>query len=511
MHVVFTYMGDPSTTLTVNWQTLSSVPGDPVVYYDTTSRSGGSGEYAHRVEGKVFQIDHLDGRQIYRVQLTQLQPGTTYYVLVESTPGSPSTEFKVRTIPDDDTPLRFVTGGDMGVTPETQLLLRHSATYSPAIAVLGGDISYANGKTKNVNKWDAWLTYYTEEMVTPEGFTIPMVLAIGNHEVAGHYDKTKEEAPFFFGLFGQDEDRSYFVRKFGRNLSLFVLDSSHVATHESQAGWLREQLAAHADVKYKAAVYHIPLYPSHRPYSGKRSELGRVHWAPLFDEYGLTVAFENHDHALKRSHPLKAGEIAKDGEGTLYLGDGCFGRSARPVSYGGRWYLDESAGIQHFWVVDMGREQAVYRAVDIDNQMVLVHPKSEAGVDLARQRKSKTSTTFLLPQSAVVCEGYSGVGEVWTGGETRVTLRNPFEWPVQSVLHFKDPKKKIEAVDLPHDPITIAPGESHTFDVTFRPMSGETVLSDGALIVITVRYTMSRPPPERALVFTDAFNVPVRR
>ena len=34
-------------------------------------------------------------------------------------------------------------------------------------------------------------------------------------------------------------------------------------------------------------------------------EEGRKYWIPVFDEQGLTMSWENHVHALKRSFPIK--------------------------------------------------------------------------------------------------------------------------------------------------------------------------------------------------------------
>ena len=62
----------------------------------------------------------------------------------------------------------------------------------------------------------------------------------------------------------------------------------------------------------------------------------------LFDRYHLGVVFEHPDYALKRTKPIKAGEI--DESSTVYVGDGCFGcqprwvRTPRRVGPSRRWY-----------------------------------------------------------------------------------------------------------------------------------------------------------------------------
>ena len=97
-----------------------------------------------------------------------------------------------------------------GPNDDTRTLLKNAASHDPDFAVVGGDIAYANGNLELVDRWDTWLNFYTDTMLTSDGRSIPMVLAIGNHEVNGGFNKTKSDAPFYFGFFGQDEAKSFF-------------------------------------------------------------------------------------------------------------------------------------------------------------------------------------------------------------------------------------------------------------------------------------------------------------
>ena len=470
-HLVFTYMGDPSTTLTANWQLIGEDQSvdDAVVYYDTVSHAGKVSEYAQHTHGDVFTIKGLPDRSIARVQLTDLKPNTSYYIVVGHGDGSFADEVKVRTIPADDRPLRFVTGGDMGTTEDVRVLLKNAATFDPSFAAIGGDIAYANGKLGSVGEWDKWLTYYTEEMVTADGHTIPMLLAIGNHEVKGAYNKTPEEAPFFFGFFGQDPDKSYFARRFGQNLLLLVLDSGHVAKHESQVEWIGKVLEQHESTPHTSAIYHVPLYPSHRDFMWRFSEQGRQHWAPIFDQYGLTVAFENHDHTFKRSHFIKDGKVVDEGEGTLYIGDGCWGRGVRPIDYELPWYLKTAGSIQHFWVVDCDADSMMYRAVDIDNQVFDVFPDSAPGAKEAREAFAAKSHIYKLPQGIVSSTAIIDDGAAWKGSDVTVTLKNTFEHPVTLELQTKIRGAAVQAIGLPVEALSLQPGESQQFKVSWAP------------------------------------------
>ena len=112
------------------------------------------------------------------------------------------------------------------------------------------------------------------------------------------------------------------------------MDSGH--THPingAQTEWLAGVLEARQLVPHKFALYHVPAYPSSRPFNYGISKQIRKNWVPLFDKYKLTAAFENHDHDYKRTHPLLEGKTAP--KGVIYLGDGAWGvetpRKARQV------------------------------------------------------------------------------------------------------------------------------------------------------------------------------------
>jgi hypothetical protein len=425
--VVFTWQGDTGTTLTVNFQTLGRQPGAPAVHWDTEPRDGDLGAYRHSATGARVQIDGLPDRWFHRVELTGLEPGAAIWLAAGAPATGSSREHKVRTLAVDGRPLRFVSGGDMGPSPDTRVMLRQAARLRPDFALLGGDIAYANGAVANVGHWDTWLAYWTEEMVTPDGFSVPVAAAIGNHEVRGGYAQPRAHAPFWFAIFAQDA-RSYFARRFGRDLGVVLLDSGHVADHGGeQASFLDAALLSMQDMRHRVAIYHVPLYPSHRDFEGPLSAAGREHWAPLFDRHRVAIAFENHDHTLKRSVPLRGGRPADDG--VLYLGDGCFGQVPRAVTYGGRWYLSRQGSARHFWCVDVAESGLVCRAIDRHGRTLDVHPATEPDAAAAAARLDGLEPNYLLPASLVDVAPLRTDG-TFERGATAVTLRNDRATPL---------------------------------------------------------------------------------
>ena len=352
-----TWQGDPCTTITINYHTASK-PAFVVVQYDAVSKPP---EYSFSSVGKSWQIPNLaDGRYVNSVEITGLEAGKEYFFRIGDYTDF-SDEYKFRTIPNDNTPIRFAIGGDSLATPAFGNLVEFSSALDPDFLVIGGDLAYANGDVEQVDQWNNWLGRWHYNAKTTTGRLIPLVMALGNHETNKLENVTFEErAPFFYGFFPQG-GKTFWAHQFGGNLGFIFLDSGHLEQWEDQAPWLEEQLKALQAVPFRVAAYHVPLYPSHRDYEGSNSVAGRTHWLPLFDKYELAVGFEHHDHTFKRTKRLRNNEI--NPEGTLYVGDGNAGVMPR-VPKEGLWYMEKVARDTHFWIVDVSQNEMHLRAMN---------------------------------------------------------------------------------------------------------------------------------------------------
>ncbi len=355
--------------MTVTFQTGDKLR-DAAVRYDSDPKDGTPKSYEHTVEATMSQIPGLDAfttRYIYSAEITGLSPGATYYFVAGGNEGSVSQEYSFRTIRNDGGPIRFVTGGDMSVGPRPLKLMQFAAKYEPDFVLVGGDIAYANDKLEEWSKWDRWIGNWSHGLTSLAGRLTPMVLAIGNHEVGDNPGEPKDRARFYFAYFPQGGE-SYFRRQFGPHLTVYALDSGHIQSHESQVSWLDGAMAADGAAPWQMAVYHVPLYPTHREYSGGGSVEGRQAWLPVFDKHHLDMAFENHDHTFKRTHLLRGDKV--DPEGTLYLGDGCFGQGPRELNRAyPLWYTAIASSTAHFWLVNVSADRATFEAVNEEGQV----------------------------------------------------------------------------------------------------------------------------------------------
>lgn len=376
IHIYLTWQSNTATTMTLNIHTTSAETVS--VHYDTVTQSGIPANYSWIQTGPSHQIPGLDAhviRHIHTVELTGLTPGETYYAVAGGPTNGYSAEFKFRTIPFNEE-LRFIAAGDFGVDAGVDDMMIEAASHDPHFAVLGGDLAYADTNLSQYYKWDALLNWWEEHMVTPDGLMVPMVLAIGNHEVNGGYEQFGDPtgfAPFFFGYFAQQgagfsEPRSaHFQRSFGPYVSIYFLDTGHVTPIYAQSLWMNQALQSDSRF-FKFAVYHMPMYPSHRSFNDARNTEIRNQWRSIFDTNYFTACFENHEHLLKRTKRL-TNDTPNSASGVLYLGDGGFGRPTRTGEQAQRLddpgtfpnelsslglsynYLAHWEATKHFWLV----------------------------------------------------------------------------------------------------------------------------------------------------------------
>jgi hypothetical protein len=206
------------------------------------------------------------------------------------------------------------------------------------------------------------------QMVTSDGRMIPLMPVLGNHDIKAVALKQKSKDFLFYQLFAfQEEGVPYRVFDAGDYLSLFLLDSGHSYHIEGrQTVWLKNNLCRRENTPYKMAAYHISGYPSVYPYRGSGAQRIRTQWAPLFERYHLHAAFEHHNHAYKRTHPLKGGKI--DPSGVVYMGDGSWGVSPRKPKK--LWYLDAALQSNAVCLVTLTSDRGRVEAIDLKGEVI---------------------------------------------------------------------------------------------------------------------------------------------
>ncbi len=365
--LLLTWQRDPTTTMTIDWHRRGRDAAEPPVI---EVRPRGDDEW-RAVEAERMPFPFSD-RIVDRIELVGLEPGSEYEFR-----SSGSRVFYFRTMPAHlERPLRFAQGGDTLHGRELMEMTNRAAMeHDPEFVVWGGDFAYADGWHRHTWRWFMWFDINMNTLIADDGRVVPIIGGIGNHEVwqGYHNDRMVDDearlqfAPFFFTFFAFPGLPGYNVLDFGDYLTLIALDSDHAnPIAGEQTEWLDGVLRERRNFKHVLPFYHVPAFPSTKDFetaSGGRSRLIRDHWVPLFEYHGVRVAFEHHDHAYKRTHPIREGKI--DPAGVVYLGDGSWGVGARQIYQPDAWYFAKTlGGVQHAIIVTLYPDRQEYLMID---------------------------------------------------------------------------------------------------------------------------------------------------
>lgn len=364
-----TWQRDPSSTMTIDWHSLASERRTAYFQYRLADRDGWKA-----VLGENHGFPFSD-RVIHRVELDGLEPTTEY----EFRFGSRSRVYRFRTMPRTlDEPIRFAVGGDVRRRQEwMERTNRAAMAYDPDFIVWAGDLAYADALPERVDRWHEFFDAIKNTLIDEDGRVAPILSAIGNHEVLDGtfhmhegFEPTnawrEQIAPYYFALFAFPGQPGYNVLDFGDYMSIILLDTEHSNPMAgAQTEWFANVLEERMGRPHVFPVYHVPAYPSHRPYTDIWSTMVRDAWIPLIEDFGVELVFEAHDHTYKRTHPILGGEVHP--EGVVYMGDGAWGVSTREVEpEGSRWYLADAQSKRHFILVTLDGDDRLVHVVDED-------------------------------------------------------------------------------------------------------------------------------------------------
>jgi acid phosphatase type 7 len=370
--MILTWQGDPTTTMTIDWHLMPDQAETPALIQ---ARPCGTQEWRD-FPAERFPFPHSD-RLIDRIEITGLKPATEYEFR-----GCPASKvYWFRTMPKTLVkPLVIAAGGDVRhqkswMDQSNRAVMAHD----PDFVVWGGDLAYDDGSPDQVNRWYEFLDSMVTTLVTIDGRVPPVLVCIGNHELPGAYHKgrIKSEAdranlaPYFYSLLAFPGQPGYGVVDFGNYLSLVFGDSEHTnPIPGKQTDWMRETLAARKNVPHLIPVYHCAAWPSARPFENEVSKIIRDEWVPLFEQNGIRLALENHDHTYKRTVPIFEGKENTE-KGVIYIGDGSWGvdtKKAHDVDK--TWYLERAQSTRHALIITLHSDRQEVTAITPDGKEI---------------------------------------------------------------------------------------------------------------------------------------------
>ena len=350
-----TWRADPATTIVIGWDQTSG--SSPIVYYGTTDY--GTNWSAYPNSKQPDRVVYHKGMNNNFARLTGLRPNTAYYFVIRDSQGT-SRRFWFKTTPDNSNErLSFIAGGDSrnNRTPRRNAN-KLVAKLRPHAVFFGGDMTSYGSNSQWRNWFDDW-----QYSIGTDGRIIPFVATRGNHE-GSNSD--------IVNLFDVPSSSVYYALTFGGNLVRSYTLNTEISISGSQTTWLNNDLRANNGVTWKMAQYHKPM----RPHVSSKSEGNSQYsnWASLFYNYGVKLVVECDAHTVKSTWPVRPstgsgsdeGFVRDDANGTVYVGEGCWGAPLRGNNDSKAWTRNSGMFNQFKWIfVDRNRIEC--RTIKVDN------------------------------------------------------------------------------------------------------------------------------------------------
>ncbi len=345
---------DPATSMVIGWDQISG--SDPILYYDTRNHGRDLNAYRH----KKFpdRVNDSHGMRNHFVRLSNLKPGTVYYFIIRDSEGL-SRQMSFRTAPaEPGERLSVIAGGDSRNFRDARLNAnRLVSKLRPHFVMFGGDFT-ADDSAEEWGEWfDDWQT-----TIGSDGRLFPILVTRGNHEYS---NSTLEE------LFDTPNWNIVYAFTFGGDLLRVYTLNSMIPPGGEQSAWLEKDLAKNGHISWTFAQYHQTM----RPHTAKKPEKDEqvLHWAPLFQRFGVDLVIESDAHVVKTTWPIRPsteagsqeGFIRDDQQGTVYIGEGCWGAPLRPNDDEKSWTRNSGSFNQFKWIF-IDREKVEIRTVKTD-------------------------------------------------------------------------------------------------------------------------------------------------
>jgi hypothetical protein len=332
VRIVLGWAGDPATSQAVTWRTAAPVAAPQAQFGPAAPGCAGTRGPVRTVtaESRQIRIDERRTVTHYKAQFPGLAPGTTYACRVGRASSSSHWHCFI-TASADPAPFRFIYLGDAqnGLGRKWPRVVRAAFAAAPDARFIAhaGDLlddGYDDGQ------WGAWVAGLGAKASEVPGIPVP-----GNHDVIrspvrrvfaapdlwnAHFALPANAPADLRALAGQNYFVDYQgVRIVALDVNAFAnedfQESQRLRVQASQLKWLREVLGANPQ-RWTVVVQHYPVYSvvKHRDYAAMRRALGA-----LYDEYGVDLVLQGHDHAYGRTHKVFGSRLADpQAPGTVY-------------------------------------------------------------------------------------------------------------------------------------------------------------------------------------------------
>jgi len=312
--ICLSWTGEPATSMSVTWRTDTSV-AKAVAEYAVATGGPDFRDHAVRVDAASQPLTtDLGDAKYHEALLPNLEPETKYlYRVGDGVNWSEWSEFQ--TASSETKPFSFVYFGDAqnDIKSHWSRVVRNAFRDAPRAAFFlhAGDLV---NTAESDAEWGEW--FYAGGFIHR---TVPAVAVPGNHEMAKPHPKrifggrtlTQHWRPTFaFPENGPDKlpESCYYFDYQG--VRFVCLNSNEY--QRQQARWMRTVLADAPG--WKIVTHHHPIYSAK---AGRDNPTLRGLWQPIYDELGVDLVLQGHDHTYARSGLLRH---SPEGEGWVAVG-----------------------------------------------------------------------------------------------------------------------------------------------------------------------------------------------
>lgn len=334
---------------------------------ETTQPSSMTVEYAE-MQPLTNRVTSAEPKSINEVRLEGLKTYTTYYYRVTSTDAqgnvARSDIYSFQTLPGPDLPWAFGILGDTQRNPEvTRKCAEGIFALRPNLMIHCGDV-VDDGFAKH--QWVNDLFEPCSRLFSH----VPAFPVIGNHEKNSHW---------YYDYFSMPEPEYFYTFKVG-NAEFFMVDSNKDCKRGSDQYQRLEKALAASTAVWKFAAHHHPCFSSDEndygdKWTGKpgKTEVAwgdsdAQHLVPLYEKYGLDIAFAGHIHSYERTWPILNMTVNQK-KGVRYIVSGGGGGGLEEAAPQRAWFSIHVKRGHHFCFATVHDRTIQFKAYDIEGRL----------------------------------------------------------------------------------------------------------------------------------------------
>ncbi|MDR1761927.1 MAG: metallophosphoesterase [Bacteroidales bacterium] len=259
-----------------------------------------------------------------KVLVEDLTPNTTYSYRVGGIDDTWSEVYTFTTAKDnkDEFEFIYITDTQSNTDEMFEISRKTMATAQTNVpdakfVLMTGDLVETSGNSNSEWEWEQWF-----ETMKKSWQNLPIAPAQGNHDTSEKYSNWFNHFNTSKAFNAAQTDNAAKTAMEGTNYSfvygdaLFMIltwedykkDETYFAAVED---WMKAQIAANPDVKWKIAAFHKNMFTGSKSHqSDADGKIVRERMAPAFQDMGIDLVFEGHDHVYEVMGVMVAGKDA---------------------------------------------------------------------------------------------------------------------------------------------------------------------------------------------------------